>query len=228
MVIPNDFLLNIAVHNRIVGNCFCQGCRDRRLRQVIDVGYTNNELYNLFIYELVEKEDIRLEKLHQATLQQIVHGKAYKTSSLENTNYRYFKSWAKTQENFADLSAKELSKLCDKVNEASVVFDSWDSIVFNLMDDRMDQIDARRFSVRQFYMAKNINWCLSYNEMLRKKGKNEDLAPYPEDKYNDILQYIINTGILDDVNNNPQIAAIIGGRLQSDMVRRSNARYRPY
>ena len=194
----------------------------------MDIGYTNNELYDLFMYELVEKEDIKLEKLHAATLLLIVYGKAYKTSSLENTNYRYFKSWAKTQEKFADLSAKELSKLCDKVNEASVVFDSWDSIVVNLVDDRMDQIDARRFSIQQFYMAKNINWCLSYNEMLRKKGNNDDVAPYPEDKYNEIFQYIINTGILDDVNNNPQIAAIIGGRLQGYMVRRSNARYRPY
>ena len=176
----------------------------------------------------MENEDRRLEKLHKATLQLIIHGKAYKNSSLENTNYQYFKSWAKTQENFAHLSAKELSKLCDKVNEASVVFDSWDTIVNNLIDSRMDQIDARRFSVRQFYMAKNINWCLSYNEMLRKKGKNDDEAPYPEAQYNDILQYIINSGILDDTDNNPQIAAIIGGRLQSDMVRRCNARYRPY
>ena len=64
--------------------------------------------------------------------------------------------------------------------------------------------------------------------MLRKKGKNDDEAPYPEAQYNDILQYIINSGILDDTDNNPQIAAIIGGRLQSDMVRRCNARYRPY
>ena len=36
----------------------------------------------------------------------------------------------------------------------------------------MDQIDTRMFSVRQLYMTKKMNWCLSYNEMLRKKGKN--------------------------------------------------------
>ena len=228
MVVRNEFLLYIVVHNRVVGNCFCEGCRDRRLRQVINNGYTNNQLYALFMRELVKKEETRLEKLHKTTLQQIVHGKAYKETSLENTNYRYFKSWAKNQPNFAHLSEKEMSKFCAKVNEASVVFDSWDTIVKNLTDSRMDQIDARRLSVRQFYLAKNINWCLSYNELLRIKGKNEDESPYPEDKYNDIFQYIINSGILDDVNNNPQVAAIIGGRLQSDMVRRSNARYRPY
>ena len=229
MVVRNEFLLNAVVeHNVVVGNCFCDGCRDRRLRQIMINGFTNNQLYALFMRELVEKEETRLKMLHKTTLQQIVHGKAYKVSSLENTNYRYFKSWAKNQPNFALLSEKEMCKFCAKVNEASVVFGSWDTIVKNLTDSRMDQIDARRLSVRQFYLAKNINWCLSYNEILRKKGKNEHDAPYPEEKYNDIFQYIINSGILDDVNNNPQVAAIIGGRLQSDMVRRSNVRYRPY
>ena len=92
----------------------------------------------------------------------------------------------------------------------------------------MDQIDARRFSIRQFYLAKKISWCLEYNESLRIKGKAKNNVPYPEDKYNDILQYIIASGILDDVDNDPQIAASIGGRIQSDMVRRANSRYRPY
>ena len=36
--------------------------------------------------------------------------------------------------------------------------------------------------------------------------------------------------ILNDIDNNPQTAAIIGvgGRLQSDIVRRCSVRYRPY
>ena len=126
------------------------------------------------------------------------------------------------------ISKEELSKFCDKVNEANVVIDSWDVIVNNLTDHRMDQIDALGLSVRQLYLAKNINWCLSYNEMLPKKGRNEDEVPYPEEKYRDIFQYIVNSGVLDDIENNPQMAAIIGGRLQSDMVRRCSVRYRPY
>ena len=228
MVIRNEFLLNLVVHNRVVGNCFCAGCRIRRLQQVITNGYTNNDLYVAFVSELVQKEEQRLNSLHQTILQQIVYGKAYKDSSLEHTNYRYFKSWAKTQPNFAHLSKEELSKFCDKVNEANVVFDSWDVIVNNLTDNRMDQVDARRLSVRQLCLAKNINWCLSYNEILRKKGRNEEEVPYPEEKYRDIFQHIVNSGILDDIENNPQMAAIIGGRLQSDMVRRCSVRYRPY
>ena len=229
MVLQNEFLLRgLVAHNQIIGNCFCPGCRNRRLALVLNGGFDNQELYGIFMRELVIKEDERLEKLFKTTLQQIVYGKAYKDSSLENTHYKKFGWWAKAQPNFRHLPPKELKKFSGKVNDASNVFESWDTIVRNLTDSRMDQIDARRFSVRQSYLAKSIDCCLSYNESLRKKGKNEDGTPYPEDKYKDILQYVFNSGILDDIDNNPQLAAIIGGRLQSDMVRRSRARYRPY
>ena len=78
---------------------------------------------------------------------------------------------------------------------------------------------------RKFFLAKSIDWCLCYNEQLRKKGKNEDGPPYSEDKYKDILQYIMNSGILDDVDNDPKIAAIIGDRLKSDVVKVARRRY---
>ena len=230
MVLQNEFLVYLAgqAHERVVEGCFCDECRNSRLRRVLDSGYTVHQLYNLFTYRLVEKENTRLDRLFKCTLQQIVHGMAYKITCLQNSNYTYFKSWAKTQQEFALLSKKELDKFCYKVNEACDVFNSWTKIVDNLTDERLDQIDARRFSIRQFYLAKNITWCLEYNESLRIKGMTKTDLPYPEDKYNDILQYIIASGILDDVDNNPQIAASIGGRIQSDIVRRANTRYRPY
>ena len=82
MVIPNDFLLNIAV---IIVSLEIASVKDAEADvwvKFMGIGYTNNELYDLFTYELVEKEDIRLEKLYKATLQQITYGKAYKKSSL--------------------------------------------------------------------------------------------------------------------------------------------------
>ena len=40
MVVRNELLLNVVVvHNRVIGNWFCEGCRDRRLMQVINNGY---------------------------------------------------------------------------------------------------------------------------------------------------------------------------------------------
>ena len=230
MVLQNEFLVNLAglAHEQVVEGCFCDRCRNSSLRRILESGYTINQLHNLFTYRLVEKENIRLDKLFKCTLRQIVHGMAYKITCFQNTNYTYFKSWAKTQPEFGLLSKKELIKFCYQVNEACDVFNSWAKIVDNLTDERMDQIDARRFSIRQFYLAKKISWCLEYNESLRIKGKAKNNVPYPEDKYNDILQYIIGSGILDDIENDPQVAASIGGRIQSDMVRRANSRYRPY
>ena len=56
---------------------------------------------------------------------------------------------------FPNLSVKELSKFCNRVNEASSVFHNWDSIVTNLTDARL-KFDARRFSVAVFHQAKRI------------------------------------------------------------------------
>ena len=149
----------------------------------------------------------------------IVAGKVYKESCLENTGSRYFKSWAKNQAMFAAWSVKDLNKFCADVNEAYDVFEHWDQIVRNLTDSRMDQIDARRFSVRYFYLSKTLDWCLNYNEIIRKKTKRRDEPLYPDDKYNAIFQNILASGILDDIQHDPYVASMIGGRLQADMVR---------
>ena len=223
MAIPNKFL-----SSHVEANCFCGRCRIYRLDIITGIGYTINELHNLFTRELVEEEEERLDRLYQATIQLIIYGKAYKESCLRNTGYTYFKSWAKTQPEFEHLTTKNLQKFCDRVKKASTAFDQWDIIVKNLTDIRMTYIDARRFSVAQFWEARSLAWCLNYNENLRPKGKNHGEKSYPEDKYQLIFQQILNSGILDDIDNDPQIASCIGGRLQSDMVRRANSRYRPY
>ena len=92
----------------------------------------------------------------------------------------------------------------------------------------MTEIDARRFSVRQFFLAKSLDWCINYKEILRKKNKNKDGPLYSEDKYADIFRNILASGILQDVDNDPHIASIIGGRLQSDMVLHCRRRFHPY
>ena len=81
------------------------------------------------------------------------------------------------------------------------------------------KFDTRRFSVHMFYESKSLAWCLSYNEQLRKKGKmSKDQPFYPIDKFNNIFQNILDSKILDDVEFNPQVAAAIGGRLQSELI----------
>ena len=230
MAFSNEFLFNLKAqeHNQIIDGCFCVRCRNMKLTQCLDFGYTNEQLHDLFTRRLLERENNLLDRLFKCTLQEIVHGMAYKLSCLQGTRYTYFKAWAKTRPEFTHLSEKEMKKFCLRVNEACDVFKSWPKIVDNLTDERMDQIDARRFSIRQFYLAKKITWCLRYNDSLRRRERNGNDLPYSEEKYNDILRYVISTGILDDMENNPQSTTAFRGRLQSDLVRRANARYRPY
>ncbi len=223
---PNSFMINVVVHDTTLPTCLCDGCKGRRIDAARNI--TRERLTEMFMTTLPSKEKYRLNKLFENTINQIVIGKVFKVSSLEDTGYTYFKSWARHEPEFINLSPKEFSKLCEKVNEASSVFDSWNIIVRNLTDNRMKEVDARRFSVRQFYLAKNIDWCIRYNEMLRKKGKKTDDQLYAEDKYAAIIRNIFSSGILDDIGHDPQVASTIGNRLQSDMVAYCRRRYHPY
>ena len=195
MVVPNQFMLNSTLS----------------VDTIMRNGHSNNELYDYFIWELEEKEEVRLHKLYETTLQKIVYGKAYKLSCLLNTRYKYFKSWAKDQPRFARLPMEEFNRICSRVNQASAIYDKWDTIVKNLTDRRMMHIDARRLSIGQLEDAKDFSWCLRHNEGNRKKGKHDGDTPYPLDKYDQIFQDILRTGIMDDIDHDPSIAAIIGG-----------------
>ena len=227
MAVPNIYLINLVVHDTIIPRCFCNGCRERRFNASRDIN--REELQNMYTRTLPSKERSQLNKLFDNTINEIVVGKVFKVSSLEHTGYKYFKSWARHEPDLIALSPKQFSKFCEKVNEASSVFDNWDVIVRNLTDYRMNEIDARRFSVRQFYLAKSLDWCLCYNEMLRKKKKNRSDEPlYSEDKYAEIIRNILLSGILDDISYDPRIASIIGNRLQTDMVAHCRRRYQPY
>ena len=83
----------------------------------------------------------------------------------------------------------------------------------------MINIDARKFSIHQFYMARKIGWCVQYNEMHRNPGHHDPENPeYPEEKVQSILNFIRSTGIYQDIDNDPTVAAKIGGRIMSVMI----------
>lgn len=222
MVIRNGFLVNLTVHNHVMNGCFCQECRVGRSVQYRV--YNNRHLFRLFKSRLPHEENTKLMKCFESVLTLIVVGKVYKDSCLANTGYVQFKSWANVQPQYSDWEPKALKAFCDRVNDAAYVFDNWDVIIQNLMDARMDCLDARRFSVGQFKQAKELSWCLIENENLRRNSRKPDEPRYPEDKYKDILQNILNSGILDDIDRDPHVAAMIGKRLQKDIVQRCRLR----
>ena len=228
MVIPNIFLLNNQEHHVIMVNCLCNMCKHLRLVEFEERNVSQEQMYNNFKNLLPHKEDRCLDRLFANTINMIISGKAYKKKCLDGTGYRYFKSWCKHEAQFAGLSEKELSRFCNKVNEACWVFDNWEKIVSNLTDERMFEIDARRLSMSQLYLAKNVEWCLALNDNLRRKNKRIGEPLYPREKFDNIFQNIIESGILEDIEHDPSTAASIGGRLQNAMISYCRRRYQPY
>ena len=158
----------------------------------------------------------------------------YTKTCLLNTTFKYFRCWAKEQAEYLPLingtkkQQNEFSRHCCEVNDAAYCFANWEIIVSNLTDQRMAAIDARNFSVHYFREAASIDWCLGYNEKVRRKGKSKGDPPYSSAKVDDIFNHIINSGILDDIEHDPKLAAGIGEHLQRRLTsycRRHRARY---
>ena len=171
------------------------------------------------------------DAVFKATKKQIVHGKVYKEECLSDNTYKYFKSWAKNQPEYQPLlreNKKEFERHCADVNEATYCFDNWELIVSNLTDKRMSSIDARNFSVSKFYRASNIDWCLEYNEKVRRKERSQGRLPYSQGQIDDIFQHIIRSGIFDDIDHDPKLAAGIGDRLQRKMTSYCRRKHKPY
>ena len=228
MDVPNQVLLNLVQHNTIMLNWFCGVCRPLRLQQVEGMVLTQLALYNEFVNHLPDKRNQALSKVFNNTLDTIVYGKVFRETCLRGTNYKYFKSWAKHEQPYSDFSDKEFNTLCRQVNECCCVFEKWEQIVKNLTDQRITEIDARSLSVSQLYKAKNIDWCLQLNDTLRSNSKKNGDPLYSPGKFNNIFQHIVASGIFDDIQHSPSLAANFGGRLQSAMITYCRCRYQPY
>ena len=112
-----------------------------------------------------------------------------------------------------------MAKFCKGVNESSAVFDNWERISGNLADLQVTQIDARRFSVNQFYCAQSMDWWLSYNELLRAKSKKGDVCQaYTDEKFDAVFNFIRDSKIFEDINYEETLAAGLGERLQRKMI----------
>lgn len=215
----NLFLLKLDHEDE---TCFCGECRARRFNEISVEGVVNIKAMCLDILPFGREKKANI--VFRTTLLQILYGQAYKEACLAETTYVYWKSWAKTQPEFeylvngSDQRKREFDDLASEITEAASVFHSWDKIIENLTDYRMTSIDARTFSVHMFYRAKSIDWCLGYNEKLRKKSKLVGELPYSQEKVEDIFTYMINSGIFQDIKHDPKLAAGIGEALQRKMT----------
>ena len=134
-----------------------------------------------------------------------------------NAHYTSFGWWMRTQPRYMALTEKEQKRLRRKVRRVHAVFVHWETIVRNLTDDRIIFIDARRLSLDQLYEAISVNCCLDQDEMLRPSGDVPDELAYEENKYRRILEFITETGILQDIGHDAKQCARLSRRLQRDL-----------
>ena len=118
-------------------------------------------------------------------------------------------------------SQRKRSKITELCKLSAGVFKNWDCIVHNLTNSAMSEIDARDFTIRKFYNARNQSWCLAEKRQSmsdKSAAKPEDShQEYEETKYENILEYIKHSQVLDDVNFDSSQADLIADRLKDDL-----------
>lgn len=214
----NHILLAQIRYNGVhLQHCFCQQCRTRKFDEIVAAGFTAGQLFDITFKRILQSEEAKLNEMFQLTKRKIIYGKAYKHSCLQNTPYQDFGWWVRTQPNFMRLPESVREKFCIEVNQIDSVYNDWEKIVDNLTDQNLHHIDARKFSVNQFYRARNDEWCANYNDLMRGGGQ-ADLV-YEEHKYQRIVRFIVQTGILEDISHENILTSMLGRRLQRDLMK---------
>ena len=216
-MLKNNFLGARPAHNGLIKTCFCDMCKQIRYERYRARG--TREVFREFKTYIPRLENKVLLKAHDVVLNLIVAGKVYKDSCLQGTHYVQFKSWANRQPQFADWSPTDLQIFCNNVNDAAFVYDNWDTIVHNLMDPRIDCLDAKRFSMGQLRQAHLDTWCLKENENMRRHAQIPSEPLYSEDCYNQLKHVVLMSPLWQEINHDPHAAAMITKRLQKDVLK---------
>ena len=196
--------------------CFCEQCRQNKVER-----YAAMPIYDMYKYISVlgNVREIGSERVFTTTLQQIANGKAYYDACMSRTRLKQWKSWAKKQDVFKRLPKTMLSRLANYVNDCRVCYERWDDIVRNLSDPMFSNIDASTLSVNHLRRASGRNWCIQQNESLRVARAVQRGDPfYSPARYQEILQMVVNTGIIGELQHNPSYVASFFGRIQSDAI----------
>ena len=212
---PNDFLLEESHGD----SCFCLACRSTRYLEEY-VANTSVELgFNNDLLEFLRNK--KCKRVFTNTLKQIVNGKAYKEKCLANqVVYKYWKSWAKQQPQFKFMPEEDLASLSRFLSACSSVYDKWSTIVENLTNpDLSSDIDASTFSVEYFQRAIDPKWCQQQNALARRRvNRKEGFDLYDKEKLDQIIAYIISTGILEELEYRGGYVADLGSRLTQALL----------
>ena len=210
---PNQFLINTS-HEEF---CFCVNCRNRKCAEIMGTTVTRDTLFEAFLNGIPRDDDEHLNEIFKNTLIKITVGVVYKHRCLANTRYSSFGAWLGAQPQGAYGNINK-ARLCDRITHVTYVFRDWDTIVHNLTNPQMVNIDARKFSIYQFYRARTFSWCVNYNNMHGTTSRGESERPeYDETKYLAVLNLVRTSQLLEDVSKSTEQAKLIASRFNKDL-----------
>ena len=116
------------------------------------------------------------------------------------------------------MSERDRSRITEKIKYCVGVFKKWDTIVHNLNNSAITDVDARDFTLKKFYFAAKLSWCFKEQDQNKKPATVAPTTPptqaYDEQKFQGMVNYIRNSNILNDVSFNPDQADLIADRLK--------------
>ena len=206
---------SLLSNNWTISTCFCQECRIKRKDHFAEMSLCR--MYTC-INALSGVREIRSERLFENTLNQIANGKAYHDACLRGSGLKKWKSWAKKQDQFKMLPNTMLTRISTFVNDCRVCYDRWDDIVRNLSDPRFSNIEVSTLSVHYLRESASRTWCERYNDAVRRRRGQQGDPLYTSERYQQILQMVVNSGIIGELQHNPGYVASFFGRIQHDAI----------
>ena len=134
-------------------DCWCSVCHGARLNNVVD---KDTRMLLREFKRCKSNENCLLVNLFGEVLKSIAIAKAFRVKAEAETGYKQLKRHLV----YIGVEDDEATELARTMNNAVKVYDNFQDITNNLMECR--DIDIRRLSLHQLYLAKDMPWCLMY------------------------------------------------------------------
>ena len=199
-------------------DCFCsKACRIDSYNRIAD-DFTEDEMSHEYFRVIHRQEEEQLNRLFRKTKRKILFGYTFGKTALQGTIYTSFGAWISTQEQYRHMTTAERRNMANKIRYATKAFDDWDIIVHNLVNPAYKYVDARRFSVEHFYRARSPAWVNKQNNLLAPKQPVPRIIPnYDQTKVREILEFIKETSIIDDVSGDDEQLQLLSKDLLEGM-----------
>ena len=193
-------------------DCWCSICHAARFQQ-----YSQMDARSLLrdFNRCTKKENELLSKLFEEILRSVAIAKAFRLNAERDTGYKQMKRALVR----LGVLEEEATTLARTINTASWVYDNFQRITHNLTLE-CKHIDIRRLSLHQLYLAKDLSWCLTYQEQMKGKRDKPNHLVYDEEAFDNLVNIVGNHEVIESVSDDPRQLAALLTRLQKILDRK--------